>query len=307
MKWFNVHKSWLLRLLLVVTTAGLLLVSLTALWLHRTMYDTERFTDITTTAITESSSRQSVGEAIVNRAFADRAVLRNTVGPRMANLIAGLLDTELASGLIERAVERVQITLTTPRKSPVVLEISGLKQAIISVQGLINSDGQEARINIQDLPDEILLIDTNKLPNVYSYGIIILWLGPASAVVACVLMAYWIFRARIPEIRLLRLRIMLLVVMGSAVLALAIGPLVKPPFLSVSETAQARTVLSNIFDGFIRPFNQQAYALGVGALLLLIVTYVAGPAIRYIQALGGRGPASPPHLPKKKTKTIKKA
>ena len=86
----------------------------------------------------------------------------------------------------------------------------------------------------------------------------------------------------------MRLRIVLLLVLAAAVLALLIGPLAKPPFLAIAEDAKSQTLLSNVFDGFIAPFNQQAKALGLLAALALAISFIWQPAARQLQSLGIR-------------------
>jgi hypothetical protein len=71
------------------------------------------------------------------------------------------------------------------------------------------------------------------------------------------------------------LRIVLLLVIVGCGLALLVGPLTRPVFLTAAQNAPEQTLLRNVFDGFIAPFNAQAKQLGVlagvglGAALLV--------------------------------------
>lgn len=265
-----------------IVSIFLLLISQTAFWLHNTIFNNQNFTSIATQAIEMESSRQSIATAIVDKALEGRPAIQSAIGGRLTNLVTGLLGTDLVEQSTEKAVQRAQLLVTTPRKPPVVLDLTGIKQTASTLADVLNRDGEQ-KVDPSKIPDQIVLIDTTKIPNFYNYGIAVLWLGPLSLITALGLMALWIYRGTISVVRVKRFRIALGFVFASGVIALIVGPLVKPAFLSVAETAQAMTLLGNIFDGFIKPFNDQAKSIVVASALVFIVTYLVNPALNLIK------------------------
>ena len=265
-----------------IVTVFLLLVSQTAFWLHNNIFNNQNFTNIATQAITMESSRQSIASAVVDKALEGRPALQSAIGGRLTNLVAGLLGTDLVEQSTEKAVQKAQLLVTTPRKPPVVLDLTGIKSTATKLADVLNRDGEQ-KVDPANIPDQIVLIDTSKIPNFYNYGITVLWLGPLSLLAALGLMAWWIYKGTLAAVRVKRFRISLAIVFASGVIALIVGPLVKPAFLSVAESAQAMTLLGNIFDGFIKPFNDQAKALVVASVLVFIVTYLVNPALNLIK------------------------
>jgi hypothetical protein len=251
---------------------ALLLVALTSLWLQRAIFNTDRFTAITTAAFTEESSRQSIGETVANRVFEGRPALRVAVGDRLSGAISSLLATERAESAIARAAREAQLLVTSPRRDPVVLQLSGLKTAIVRAQELTQVEANNVRIDDSDIPDQIVLIDTSTLPNFYVYAVTVFWLGPVSLLAAVALTVWWVRRGG-AQLYVRRSQIMLLVLLVSAGLALLIGPLAEPAFVSIGRDAPSQTLLSNAYRGFIAPFRDQAIVLGVvSALALLSLT-----------------------------------
>lgn len=265
-----------------VVTVFLLLISQTAFWLHNTIFNTQNFTNIATTAITSESSRQSIASGIVDKALEGRPAIQSAIGGRLTNLVTGLLGTDLVEQSTEKAIQKAQLLVTTPRKPPVVLDLTGIKQTATKLADVLNRNGDE-KIDPANIPDQIVLINTDKIPNFYNYGIAVLWLGPLSLLTALALFAWWIYKGALTAVRVKRFRIVLGIVFASGVIALIVGPLVKPAFLSVAETAQAMTLLGNIFDGFIKPFNDQAKSIVVASVLVFIVTYLVNPALNLIK------------------------
>ncbi len=265
-----------------VVTVFLLLISQTAFWLHNTIFNTQNFTNIATTAITSESSRQSIASGIVDKALEGRPAIQSAIGGRLTNLVTGLLGTDLVEQSTEKAIQKAQLLVTTPRKPPVVLDLTGIKQTATKLADVLNRNGDE-KIDPANIPDQIVLINTDKIPNFYNYGIAVLWLGPISLLTALALFAWWIYKGALTAVRVKRFRIVLGIVFASGVIALIVGPLVKPAFLSVAETAQAMTLLGNIFDGFIKPFNDQAKSIVVASVLVFIVTYLVNPALNLIK------------------------
>lgn len=261
------RRTILLRTSYFAAIGGLLLIAGTAFWLHAMFFDTDRFTETATRAITEESSRASIAEAVVDRALQDRPMLRSTVGSHAEGLLAGALGSEFAEASLQKTVESLQIALTTPRKEPVVLNLAQAKSIITSGQDLLDEGHPASTIDVSNLPDQIVIVDTAKLPNFYEYSIWVLWAGPLALVAACIMLGVWVHRAN-GKYRLVRLRTAMLVIAMAALAGCLIGPLVKPAVLSVAANAPSQTLLGNIYEAFVRPFTNVALFVALGACVI---------------------------------------
>ena len=266
--------------LLIAAISLLVLISLTALWLQRNVYDTERFTTITTKVFAKESSRQSIGHLVSSRVLEATPTLKSLLSERLAGHVANLLGTQQAQAVVERLARESQLLVTSPRQDPVVLQLSGIKSAIVSIQGMTGRTDATTHLDASRIPDEVMIIDTAQLPNIHQYAIIVLWLGPLSAILALILLAWWVHRGgKVAAVK--RAQIALLVIGSSALVALAIGPLVEPLFISVGHDAPSQTLLHNLYAGFMAPFRTQALLLAGAALASLVLLIVWHKVLRF--------------------------
>ena len=97
----------------------LLLVSLTAFWLQRTIFNTERFTALTTEALLQESSRQSIGEIASNKILNNQPTLKMVLGDKLTEQVSGLLGTEYASKSLGKVARQAQLVFTSPAREPI--------------------------------------------------------------------------------------------------------------------------------------------------------------------------------------------
>lgn len=254
--------------------AGLIVISLTSLWLNRVIFNTERFTTVTTSVFAQQSSRDSVGSLIANRIFENRPLLRAALSSRLSSYISGLLASDTATASVNRLAREGQLLFTSPRRDPVIIDLSGVKPIIASAQELVQKSEVEQRINVADIPDSVTVIDTKALPNFHRSAVYTHLMGPLSLFGALVLSAAWVNRGG-KRNWYKRSRMLMLVVIASAIAALIIGPLAEPSFISLGRDAPSQTLLSNLYKGFITPFRNQALWLGsvTGVILLCTTIY----------------------------------
>lgn len=261
------------------TIVLLLLTSMTAFWLQNTIFNNKTFTELSTHAFSQESSRQSIGELVANRVFAERPVLRILLSDRLSANIAGILATEPAQNSINRVARDSQLLFTSPSKEPVIIQLAGVKSLITSSQELVGRTGENATLNANDLPDEVMLIDTTKLPNFHSSAIATLWVGYFAFLLALLLISWLLYaggRANLPK----RARHVFLAVLLAAVVALITGPLVEPVFISAGRDAASQTLLRNIYEAFIAPFRNLALVIGSIAVLAISATVVWEKVLR---------------------------
>lgn len=276
------HQSPLRYLFFVVVVLSLL-VSLTSLWEHRVLYDQDRLSTIVSDSLTEQSSREAIGEYVADKVFEDRPIAAQLASARLASVVAGLLNTDIADSAIEGLVEQVRITLVTPSNDNVSINISGLKDSILKIQSVIGTSPEERAINAESLPDEIVIIDGNALPDIETINLVVFWLGPVGFTFAFAGLGYWVYRGRKKAMQK-RLQISGIVIVTSAAVALLVGPLSQPVFVGLAKDLPGQTILSNVHASLIMPYNQQAYwLLCIGLLLLLFGLFAPRLASLYVQ------------------------
>lgn len=260
--------------LLISTLAILVLVSLTSFWLQSTIFDTDNFTAMTTQAVGKESSRRSIGELVAGRIFEKTPTLRTVFSDRLAEHIAGTLDTDRAKSSIDRLARESQLLVTSPQREPVTIDLTGIKTSIASAQSLTGRTEDNARINVDNIPDEVVLIDTAELPSIHQQAVMVVWAGPLSLMLAIGLAIWWVLRASYRQARLFRIKIVLLSVALGSLFAITLGPLVEPPFIALGRDAPSQTLMRNVYEAFMSPFYRQAILIGMSAVFVTVVMSV---------------------------------
>ncbi len=260
---------WHWRILVPMLVASLLfLIANSALWVNNVLFNTQKFTSVTTTALLSESSRMSIASGVVEKALADRPVAQRLVSQPATKFIAGLLDSSLAQEATEKVVTRLQTAVTTKNPQNIELDLTGVKNIASKLIALADTANVEVAPQ-RELPDTIVLFDASSVPNVYKYGQFVLWLAPLAGLGAILLFAY----PHIKERKLIR-RVMVL--QGVALLlfgffAMSIGPLFRPQVLGNVESSNARVVVENIYNAFIATFNEQTMWLFTAGLILCFI------------------------------------
>jgi hypothetical protein len=262
-------------IIMAIAAGFLLVLANTAVWVNRYVFDTNTFTSLAVSTVTEESSRQAVAAELVDRALADRPVLKNVAGDTAANFISGLLSSPTAEKALTRVVTRLQIVLTSPQREAIVINLEGLKQIIARLVSAASSIQGEQRIENVDperLPNQITLLDPKNLPNFYQAGITLSWLSPLAFIAAIILLALPYLWDKRRYARLLLLQGAVLIVAG--LLALLLGPLIKPTVLANVTSSNMRVVVDNLYTAFINTFNEQTILLIIIGIAMCIASLV---------------------------------
>lgn len=265
-----------LKKLVIVTAlvAGFLMVIVnSAVWVNRYVFNTNNFTQVATESLTSESSRDAIAQEITDQALQNYPAVKGVVNNYAVNFISGLLDTQPAHTLLEKAITKLQIILTSPDQQEIVInltEVKGVIQSLIEVSG----KSQEVKFDPAEIPDQIVLFDPDSVPNFYQYSVLFSWVAVLAGLVALGLVAY-------PYVKYPRHYNGILLTQGVIVtfiglLALLLGPLFKPPVLANITTANGRVVVGNLYDAFMSTFNQQSMLLvyaGLGAIAVSGVVY----------------------------------
>lgn len=247
--------------------AFLFVIANSALWVNRYIFDTNNFTQITTESLTSESSRRAMAQAITNRALEDFPAVRNVVNNSAVNVVSGVLGSDQVETVMQKAVSKLQVVLTSNNQESIVIDLSGPKMVLSRIIDAVG-EHRQVKVNPENIPNEIVLLDAAKIPDFYKYGVFFLWLGPIALIGAAVLTA-------VPYFKLQQNYKFIMLAQGGALLivsllALLVGPLFRPPLLANLTREEGRIVVGNLFDAFMATFNAQTTSLIIAGLVVVL-------------------------------------
>lgn len=272
-----------LRFILLTSLATLfLLIANSALWVNKTIFNTENFSQITTDSLLSESSRNAVATEIVDKALADRPVAKNVAGEQATKFISGLLATSQAETAVQKVSSRLQIMLTSEHSENVELDLTGIKQTVTKLIDLAGSEQQDSQTaKVESIPDKITIVDTSKIPTFYQLGTLFLWLAPIALISGMLILAAPHIKAKKLDLDLLMKQG--LIVLGGWIIGLLVGPLFRPPFLAQFNSSNIRTVAENLYNSFIASFNAQMELI-LGLSLIMIFVPLLARLYRFIKS-----------------------
>lgn len=271
--------NWQRTVITGLIASILLVVSSSAIWVNRYIFDTDNFTSIAVKSVTSESSRQALASGIVDRALSDRPIIKNVAGGTATRLVSSLLGTDQFENVLTAAVSRLQVYLTSSNQESVTLNLSGIKSTLGSLIDLSGRDGDgSAATKLENVPDEVILVNADNIPDFYKYGLAFLWLGPISGLLALGLLAYPYIKDRSRYYIIAAVQGGFIVLAGLA--AHLIGPLFKPPLLANIPNPGSRTVVSNLYDAFMVTYNSQAVILVELGIVLAVVPFAVHEGLK---------------------------
>lgn len=253
-------------LILVTIIAGFLLViANSALWVNRTLFNDEVFTTITKQSLLSESSRNALAEEIVDTVLENRPLVKNIAGDTITKLISGLLNSSQAESGLKIVISSVHLAITSENPKNIEYDLVGIKNLIDRIVTVVGDEPDTSSIN--KIPDKIVILDVSKLPKLYVYGTIFLWVAPIALIGAVILLARpHIIRRRL-DAKILTFQGFAII--GASVTALLVGPLFRPPLLAQIPDSDLRVVVDNVYNAFIENFNTQTmWLFGLGLIIL---------------------------------------
>jgi len=282
----EIKKTSRRKLLWFSVFAGfLLLITNSAYWFNNQIFNKDNFTSTVTTSLTSESSRLEIAQNITSKIFTDRPIAKRIAGDFTTKIISGLLDTEQFKNVLAITVERTHAYTTSSNQEDVVIELGAVKDVLTQITAISESLGREAAIDPENIPDSILLINEENVPDLYSYGVVLLWVAPITLVSALLLLAYPYIKKWGDSKRILLIQGLIITL--TSFVGFLVGPLFRPPVLAQIR-AENRTVVGDLFDAFIATFNSQTALLTLVGLLAVVISsaWIAYPRIK--KAAGNR-------------------
>lgn len=278
--WLNKYKS----IAGLFVAAVLLLLAQSTFWLNHTIFDQQTFTGIVKETIATEDSREAIATTVVNQALADRPIVNRLVGSKASQLVAGLLGTDLAGQTFDTVINKTYAYLTSSNPQDITVDLLAIKTPLAGLISFAESQGREVTFDATTIPDSITLFDASDLPDIHSYSVTLLWLGPIFWAGALVLFGAYLYRGRRAYAK--RVYIVGSVIILTSFIGMLVGPLLPPPIIAQVPIIELRGVVSNLIRGMLDPFVRQMYLMAAVTLIALLVFNQRFNILGVVQKLG---------------------
>lgn len=257
--------QWIVLVIAAVSLFG----AQSSYWVRHVFFDRTEFTTIATSAVQEQSSRDAIAAAIVDKALENRPVLRDTIGDRMTSLVSGVLASDLGDKVITSGISKTQAYLITPNREDVAINLTTIKETVATLTSLSEAAGREPRIDAENIPDEIVLLDKDTLPDLSGLARLMIWLAPLLWLLAIGGLTAFIALGRASYAR--RVYIVYGVVVAVAAAGLFMGPFVPPAIATLIVNINIQTVAMNLTTALLEPFVvQMGYMFGFSTIAVFL-------------------------------------
>lgn len=266
----NVTRKKIINISLLFIGGFSLFFAQSGLWINNVIFDQKTFTNITTNVILSEDSRNAISQTIVDRAFENRPVADRLIGDRAVNFISNLLDSDIS----ERALSKVSSTsysyLTSSNRKDIAIDLTSIKEPLSGIISFAENRGREVKFDPSSIPDQIVLINSNELPNFASYirttiiASFFLWL------ITVLTFGTYIFINRRESVK--RIYTICSIVILVSVLALSTGPFIPPAISSFVDNINLRTVVNDLTSAYLTPFSRQLYLTILISLIAILIT-----------------------------------
>ena len=266
LRWFSAGSSVLIVILLLVLHS--------AYWMNQNFLNNQNFSQKVSSVLAQDSSREAIGQEVSDQVFKDKPVLGRVAGDKLSSIVTSILGTDIANKVVTRVSSDTVLYLTSAKQKPIEISLSEIKPVIVTLSTVLNSVDTTSNISIDSstIPDKIVLLEPGTIPSLYRYSVILSWMVPFAAILVLGLFAL-IVKLRKLSIRqgIKRAGILLL---SSSVIGMIVGPIFKPPAVSMLQSASLRTLTSNLYDAFWSPFFTQMTYMFILGFILIAVSFI---------------------------------
>ncbi len=255
---------------IVTILAGFfLLIANSGYWVNRYIFNEQKFSQIAVSSILSSDSRQAIAEGVSTKLYEDRPIARRVLSEPTTSIVNGILGSPRLQPPLTELVKRINTRMTSKTQPEVALDLTSVKSVLTQVVGTVDKVAdKDISFNPDNIPDKIVVIKSDNLPNLYNYSLAILWLSPITLIAGLLLMVlpYVWWRNRYKSI--MTMQGVMLISVG--VLAQMIGPLFRPLVLGNLATDAGRTVIGNLYTAFLTTFEHQSMIFFLLGGILLV-------------------------------------
>ena len=266
LRWFSAGSSVLIVILLLILHS--------AYWMNQNFLNSQNFSQKVSSVLAQDSSREAIGQEVSDQVFKDKPVLGRVAGDKLSSIVTSILGTDIANKVVTRVSSDTVLYLTSAKQKPIEISLSEIKPVIVTLSTVLNTVDTTSKVSIDasTIPDKVVLLEPGTIPSLYRYSVILSWMVPFAAIIVLGLFAL-IVRLRKLSIRqgIKRAGILLL---SSSVIGMIVGPIFKPPAVSMLQSASLRTLTANLYDAFWGPFFTQMTYMFILGFILIAVSFI---------------------------------
>lgn len=272
-------------IILLLASISLLLAQ-TAFWVNQTVFDQGTFVKTTTSSLLAPSSRDAISSAVVDQALANRPVLKKVAGERLESLTSGLLGSDYSAQAVGALSNRAYSYTTAENRQDIKIDLTSLQKPLAVITTVVQPDTAEALPTAEDIPDEIVLVESDSFPNLSGAVKLFLWLGPIFWLSALIGFSLYIYLGR--ALYAARVYKVGLAIIAVALLGLFIAASLPAPIAAEVPNIELRTVVHNVVSAFLAPFRTQMLNMLAIVLLGLLLFNQRFNILTAFQAIGAK-------------------
>jgi hypothetical protein len=256
-------------IVLLVCAAITLFLAQSAYWVNHSIFNQTNFTQTTTSALLSQSSRDAIATAVVDTSLSNRPIIQKVVGGKATSLVSGLLGSDFSNQAITSLTNKAYAYTTAKDRQDIAIDLTSIKTPLAAIVSVAQNNGVNVSSGQFQIPDQIVLVQSNAFPNLSGVVKLMLWLGPLLWLGTILLFGLYIYLGRAACAR--RIYIVGIVIIIVAIFGLLTKPFIPPPIAAAVPNINLRPVIENVTAGFLAPFvSQMKYMLGFTLVLLLI-------------------------------------
>jgi len=256
------------RTVIVVVIIGCVLLAIAnvSLWITLNVLSAERFGELVAEGLQSPEATQAIAAEVVDHFLSDYPAVRVVAGPVAEDLIAGLLQNELITGVIEPVATAANLALTTDLRDFIPLKVQEIAPFVVGVVYAVDPDlAEQMSATLTSGPITLLTID--ELPNLSTVSGILPWIWPIAALGSLGLFVLAIFRGSN------RARSVVYTGTGITItggIMLLFIPAIRLTSTANIETSTALVVVGSVIDALIRGYIIQDVLLIIAGVILVV-------------------------------------
>jgi hypothetical protein len=250
----------------------LLLFAQTAFWVTSTLNNQTYFINTLVQVFQKEEVREVVAKEILNQAFAQRPILQRLSGSFIEPALIGILGSTQFENVLRLAANKYYDFAIAQSPQDFYIDISQFKQTVALLTTLTNT---EDRLNVTDLPDQILIVNASHIPDIHRVITFAVWAGPILLLIGIIFLIAAIALSKDPLKETMRAGF---IVAGLSFLFYLAIPYINNGTSSTYFNTNTRIIFSELYTAFTQPLvnNIQfqifiALVIAIGAMIIRIV------------------------------------
>lgn len=243
-------------------------------WVSQNFFNEDQFVSTAKEVLSTEESRQAIASTIVDAAFQNNPVAQQLVGGKVTSLLSGLLGSDIASQVYDRVAHRAYAYLTSPDRQDIAIDLTSIKEPLVAIVGLVEKTGREVKFDGSNIPDAIVLVESDSLPDISMYIRIMLFASGALWLMTIIAFGAYIWLHRTNMVR--SIYIVGWGIIAVSALALITGPFIPPAIASLVNLIGIRGLVEDFTQAFLEPFQVQLLSGVVVAALVLLGVSLRG-------------------------------